>query len=153
MASPIRKSISTQALRAATRKFFSLHWSTDLSGKIPRWVRLDETNVSESVRQGGCYAILDKSENVSYVGLGIAKALKEGAAGGVLGRLHRHVLVRGALNTGELKPKRDVWNEMSGILYVPFGKQEYLAAALEIYLIGKFGAALLHNKGRVRRDL
>lgn len=153
MAPSIRKSVSTQMLKASTRKFLGLHWSEDLLGTIPQWVRLDETKVSESVRRGGCYAILDKIGNVSYVGLGIAKPLKEGAAGGVLGRLHRHVLVRGALSRGELKPKRDVWNGMSGILYIPFPKYEYLAAALEIYLIDKLGDALSINKSRVRRDL
>lgn len=152
MASPIRTAVSTHMLRASTRKFFSLHWSKDTECEIPRWTRLDQANIAESVNQGGCYAILDGSGNVSYIGLGIAKSLREGTAGGVLGRLYRHVLVRGSLSIGELKPKREMWREMTGILYVPFRTQGYLAAALEIYLLDKFGAALHHNKSRIRRE-
>ena len=142
-----------QSLKAATRKFFSLHWSEKLPGDgTPQWVRLKAANVPDSVHQGGCYAILDKTGNVSYVGLGIAKSHKKGAPGGVLRRLYRHVIFRGALSKGELKPKpKRAEPGLSGILYVPFPKDtEYLAAALD--LIDKFGPELT-NKGRVRLEL
>ena len=152
MTFPMQKAVNAQMLRASTRKFFGLHWSKESPAVVPKWVRLDQANVLDSIREGGCYAILDGSGNVCYVGLGIAKAAKEGGAGGVLGRLYRHVLVRGALGQGDLEPKRKIWSGMSGILYIPFGDQEYLAAALESYLIRTFGEALPHNKSRVRRS-
>lgn len=152
MASPIPAAVSTRKLRATTRKFFSLHWPSDQLDKIPQWIRLDQANVAESVWEGGCYAILDGGGNVSYVGLGIAPSRKKGAAGGVLGRLYRHVLVRGALSAGELKAKRKALGEMTDILYVPFGNRAYLAAGLEAYLLEKLGEALTHNKGRIRRS-
>ena len=155
MAGGDRKLVSTQALKAATRKFFNLHWSEKLSeDEAPRWVRLEPENMAESVHQGGCYAILDGAGNVSYVGLGIARSRKKGAPGGVLRRLYRHVIFRGALSKGELKPKpKREKPGLSGILYVPFPNEtEDLAAALEIYLIDRFGPRLT-NKSRVRREL
>src|SRR5687768_11255261 len=106
MSRATRRFVSAQLLKAATRKFFSLHWSEKLPGDgTPRWVHLEAANLSESVHQGGCYAILHGAGNVSNVGLGIAKSHKKGAPGGVLRRLYRHVIFRGALSKGELKPK------------------------------------------------
>lgn len=151
MDSAKQKPVSPRMLRAATKRFFELHWPRTAKEEVPQWARLVETKLSDSVRKGGCYAVLDAEGNVSYVGLGVAKPLKEGAAGGILGRLYRHVVVRKALVGGQLQPKRPVWKEMSGILYIPFGEQAYLAGALELYLIDQFGCALVHNKGRVPR--
>jgi hypothetical protein len=147
-------------LRRATRRFMSRHWDEILlKAPTPQWLKLNPQDVQEEAEEGGCYAVLDSRDRLIYVGLALAEhdPAHPNRKAGVLRRLFRHVIRRGALSKGLMDAKRAAWNENGGIgaiLILPFpARYTYLAAALEIYLIRELGRGLVMNKSRVRKEL
>jgi hypothetical protein len=149
---------SPDDLAALTAVFFARHWSVDL-GQSPSWLRLDPKNLSTELDEGGCYAVADPEQRLLYVGLALAERLpnKPASRGGVIRRLYRHVVRRGALTAGEIVPKRTAWMEHGGIgsIWVLLFPAEfsYLAAGLEVFLIQQLSGKLPVNKSRVRAEL
>lgn len=143
----------------ATRRFMELHWSELLEVAPPIWMRLDPNHVSAEAELGGCYAVFDLQERLVYVGLALAEhdPAHPKRKAGLLRRLFRHVIRRGALSKGSFEAKREAWNENGGIgeiLILPFpAKYAYLAAGLEVFLIQALGRGLVMNKSRVRKEL
>lgn len=145
-------------LVSLTRDFFGRHWSPGL-GQPPAWVLLDPKDLSADLDAGGCYAVADPCDRLLYVGLALAERRpnKPTARGGVIRRLYRHVIRRGALTKGEIVPKRPTWVEHGGIgsIWVLLFPAEvaYLAAGLEVFLIQELSGKLPVNKSRVRAEL
>jgi hypothetical protein len=98
-------------------------------------------------------------ERLLYVGLALAERHpnKPTSRGGVIRRLYRHVIRRGALTKGEISPKRTTWVEHGGIgsIWVLLFPAEfsYLTAGLEVFLIQELSGKLPVNKSRVRTEL
>lgn len=145
-------------LLSLTSAFFARHWSAGL-GKSPIWLRLDPKDLSTDLDAGGCYAVTAPGERLLYVGLALVerRANKPNSRGGVIRRLYRHVVRRGALTKGEIAPKRATWVEHGGIgsIWVLLFPAEfaYLAAGLEVFLIQELSGKLPVNKSRVRAEL
>lgn len=145
-------------LLSLTSIFFARHWSADL-GEPPTWLRLDPSDLSADLDAGGCYAVTDPGECLLYVGLALAERRRDkpAARGGVIRRLYRHVIRRGALTKGEIVPRRTAWLEHGGIgsIWVLLFPADfaYLAAGLEVFLIQELSGKLPVNKSRVRAEL
>ena len=142
-------------LIALTRDFFERHWPA-APGRSPVWLQLDPRDLSAGLDAGGCYAVADPNQRLLYVGLALAERQpsKPTARGGVIRRLYRHVVRRGALTKGQIVPKRTTWVEQGGIgsiwvLLFP-ADFSYLAAGLEVFLIQALSGKLPVNKSRVR---
>jgi hypothetical protein len=146
------------SLVALTGSFFERHWTAAL-GRSPVWLQLDPEDLSPDLDAGGCYAVADPNQRLLYVGLALAerRPSKPAARGGVIRRLYRHVIRRGALTRGQIIPKRTAWNEHGGIgsIWVLLFPAEfsYLAAGLEVFLIQELSGKLPINKSRVRTEL
>jgi hypothetical protein len=152
-----RASASPDDLAALTAVFFERHWPANL-GTTPTWSQLDPQDLS-TLDAGGCYAVADPDRRLLYVGPALAErsASRPTSRGGVLRRLYRHVVRRGALTKGEITPKREAWVEHGGIgsIWVILFPAEfaYLAAGLEVFLIQALSGRLPVNKSRVRVEI
>jgi hypothetical protein len=147
-------------LERFTKRFMAGHWNQDvLKAAAPEWIVLDPLNVTDEAEEGGCYAVFDLEGRLVYVGLALAEhdPAHPKRKAGLLRRLFRHVIRRGALAKGVLEVKREAWNENGGIsriMILPFPSTcAYLAAGLEVYLIQELGSGLVMNKSRVRKEL
>lgn len=119
-----------------TGDFFARHWSRELMGPPPEW-HCWETFLHGSVpnyQHGGCYALFAGDELI-YIGLGASRGGGRYVAHGVSRRLMAHV-IRSDKARGPFASKLlENWAETTAIWTIGFPTGEYLAAALETYLI------------------
>lgn len=123
-------------LEAATSKFFSLHWSRETLGEPPGWDRW-KTFLLGSVpnyEQGGCYALFDQA-GLSYIGLGASKGGGLYVSHGISRRLMAHVLRLDRAQSAYHSKLVSNWEGTTAIFTIGMAKAEYLAAALETFLI------------------
>lgn len=123
-------------LEAATRAFFALHWSTDRLGPAPTWDRW-ATFLQGSVpnhEQGGCYALFSEA-GLSYIGLGASRGGGLYPNHGISRRLMAHVLRSNRSVGPTFSRLLPAWEGTTSLYTLGMGKAEYLAPALESYLI------------------
>lgn len=123
-------------LMAESNSFFDLHWNEKALGLPPEW-KSWETFLDGSVpnyQYGGCYALFSGDELV-YLGLGASRGGGIYPQHGISRRLMAHVL-RSDPASGPYRSKlMDNWIDITAIWTLGFPSNEYLAAALEGYLI------------------
>jgi hypothetical protein len=125
-----------EKLIEATSGFFGLHWSPEQLGEPPGW-RLWETFLEGSVpgyQYGGCYALFE-GNRLTYIGLGVSRGgglyQQHGLSRRIMAHVYRSDHARGP-NCLRLHEK---WLRTTGLYTLAFPEHEYLAPALESYLI------------------
>ena len=122
-------------LEGCTSEFFRFHWPADFN-EAPNWVSWQEF-LKGSVpnhQHGGCYAIFS-GPSLIYIGLGVSRGGGIYQQHGISRRLMAHVL-RSDLARGRQWSKLDEsWRDATAIYTLGFPGREYLAPALESYLI------------------
>lgn len=126
-------------LNEVTEEFFRLHWpTTEEAGPRPEWVKW-ECFLRSSVPnydRGGCYALFE-NESLVYVGKGA------GANHGISRRLASHVLSSGKKSADTMYVMKNKWCAVTEVHTIGFpGELDYLAHALEVYLIQKMSPSL-----------
>ena len=121
----------------ATDAFFAMHWCPE-HGIEPKWEGWDNFLYGSvpNYLYPGCYAIFSESGLV-YIGLGASKGSGRYPERGISRRLMGHV-IRSNRELGRgWSELTETWKEASSIHTIGFKNAEYLAAALETYLIRK----------------
>lgn len=127
-------------LEAETKKFFGMHWNTDLIGTpSPSWQVWNEFKGSAPNYQlGGCYALF-AGDALEYIGLGSSRGGGLYCDHGISRRLGSHVYrLDKERGPGWLKLRPD-WESITSIHTIGFeARHNHLAPALEAYLIRAF---------------
>lgn len=125
-----------EKLIAETDSFFHLHWNKEALGAPPAWVAWD-TFLDGSVpnyQYGGCYALFS-GDQLIYIGLGASRGGGIYQRHGISRRLMAHVL-RSDVTSGPTRSKLlDRWVDISSLWTLGFPSNDYLAPALESFLI------------------
>lgn len=128
---------SITRLNAETQKFFSLHWG--LSDKAPEWnFSWNWCGDVPNYQLGGLYAIF-RNGSLLYVGLGASKGAGIYKDRGISRRLLSHVIQICRTGASTYEPQ-ERWKTCQADLVATIGfpaEYNYLACALEDYLIGK----------------
>lgn len=133
-----------ERMKRETMRFFELHWNKEAHGKTyPEWKAWHFHKTIPNGDKGGCYAMI-REGRVEYVGVGIGKSTKRYEGSGLGDRLKVYYRVDKEKNEKEgikkvedryFKPRPE-WEKITEIWTIGFPKTlEYLAAALEIFLI------------------
>ncbi|MCW5581097.1 MAG: hypothetical protein KIS72_07145 [Luteimonas sp.] len=128
--------MSLEVLEEKTAEFFERHWARSILGLPPKWKGWD-TFLQGSVpnfRCGGCYAIFFESE-LAYIGLGASRGGGIYPSHGISRRLMAHVLRSDPEQGVGYSKLLDEWADATNIYTIGMPNTEYLAAALETYLI------------------
>lgn len=126
------------SLEATTQIFFKNHWSTDSLGTAPEWEAWG-TFLYGSVpkyNEGGCYALFIKDELV-YIGLGASKGGGLYLKSGISRRLMSHVYCSSKSHNPKELQLKEPWLGLgvTGVYTIGLSDKDYLAPALESYLI------------------
>ena len=125
-------------LSAQTLDFFTLHWG--LTDKHPQWdFSWTWCNAVPNYQLGGLYALFS-GDKLLYIGLGASKGGGIYKDRGISRRLLAHVLEIAPKNSPLSYVPQDRWKDLQVDLVATIGFPEdrnYLACALEDYLIGK----------------
>ncbi|MCL1824806.1 MAG: hypothetical protein FWG26_02510 [Betaproteobacteria bacterium] len=123
-------------LATATAEFFKLHWNIASLDNPPEWKCWEEFLVGPvpNYQHGGCYALFAGSELI-YVGLGASLGGGRYSQHGISRRLMAHVLRADDSNPQHTYRLLDNWTNTTAIWTLGLPKCEYLAPALESYLI------------------
>lgn len=135
-ASLMRTSAGLDQLREETCAFFSLHWNSASLGELPTWDRW-ETFLKGSVPNyqfGGCYALFSGDELI-YVGLGASRGGGRYIAHGISRRMMSHVYRSDRARGPYSLRLRRGWEEVKEVWTLGLPERDYLASALESYLI------------------
>lgn len=121
-------------LNKLTSVFFEQHWSKNKLGTPPMWKsgwKFEGSIYDNGL--GGVYALLNSENKIGYIGVGISNS----KYGGLVDRLLSHVIVPSSNNPAVFLCKKTWKNkDVESIATIGFDKEvEYLASALEIYLI------------------
>lgn len=125
------------SLKSATQVFLKNHWSTDSLGTAPEWEAWEPFLYGSvpKYNEGGCYALLVNDELV-YIGLGASKGGGLYLKSGISRRLMSHVYCSAKSPDDPRKLKlREPWLDVTGIYTIGLSDKDYLAPALESYLI------------------
>lgn len=127
-----------QELEKQTEEFFRMHWFIDSKSTTPhipkpewseKWLFIGELP-NNSMK--GCYSWLNQDNEVIYIGSALSK---ENALGS---RISNYWTYNDRIENDKrvYSPTNNLLqNGVSSIITLPFKEQEYLVAALEIYLI------------------
>ena len=125
-------------LKDKTNKFFELHWPNH--NNYPKWSDvwkfLGPIPYNENQ---GCYALL-KNNEIVYIGVGLSKGYGIYTGAGLGNRLHKYWRKKRnnlLSEKAEYEPSKEYENKIDGIITIGFPKYNYLAAALELYLISE----------------
>lgn len=125
-------------LVSETEKFFSLHWR--VAEKIPEWdFSWDWCGSVPNYTLGGLYAIFS-DQTLVYVGLGASRGGGIYRDRGISRRLLAHVIKTSSIEKSTSYEPKDRWKALGvdSIATIGFPADvNYLACALEDYLIGK----------------
>jgi hypothetical protein len=125
-------------LKKKTIEFLIKHYIKSPQSKFPEWSPVWEfKDTIPEYDKRGCYALLNNS-NVEYIGVAIGISNEKTKDSGIGYRLKNYwkVKERGSSNDLKLyKPSPHINWTFSGIITLGFEDQEYLAAALEVFLI------------------
>ncbi|HEY5463388.1 MAG TPA: hypothetical protein VIJ95_09030 [Hanamia sp.] len=129
-----------------TENFFMLYWK-DTFGQTPHWSkRWDFKNSILNHEKKGCYALINKENEIIYIGVAIGKnfgkykQIKGNYGGGLGARLKAYWQVDKRPEKENKYTPSSKWEEkgMKDIRTIGFEDEHYcLAAALEIFLIDK----------------
>ena len=116
--------------------FFLRHWDKKNQSNTPVWKNNWEWKGSVPYHnKGGVYALLNDSEEVIYIGLGVSKGGGKYKEHGISRRLLSHVIKKDPAKKGTFIPKKK-WSNVKDIAAIGFDYEEsYLAASLEAFLI------------------
>lgn len=128
--------MNIQDLERATVEFFKAHWVEDRLGPAPLWVSWQPFlhGPAPNHEHGGCYAIFFGA-NLAYVGLGASRGGGKFREHGISRRLTAHVIRKDRVRDGDWGELCEQWAECTAIHTIGLPRTEYLAAALESYLI------------------
>ncbi len=128
---------TVDVLKNKTVEFFNLHWPKD--NDYPYWSDIWRFlgTIPNNDKQG-CYALI-KDNKVVYMGVGASKGSGIYTGAGLGNRLHKYWRKKGNnkqnVDSREYKPSKKYKNKIDGIITLGFDKYNYLALALELFLI------------------
>lgn len=127
---------SLEDLTNATELFFRLHWPSDPPSPHPKWAGWG-TFLYGSVpnySEGGCYALFVDA-SLAYIGLGASKGGGRYLDSGISRRLMSHVYCSAKTSDFRQLKLRPSWLDLTAIHTIGLGDKDYLAPALESFLI------------------
>ena len=128
--------LSLEKLVEATVAFFRMHWSRDQLGEPPMW-ECWETFLEGPVpgyQYGGCYALFEGA-HLTYIGLGASRGGGIYQQHGLSRRLMAHVYRSDRARWPASLRLHEKWSGTTGLYTLAFPEHEYVAPALESYLI------------------
>lgn len=132
---------TVSVLRDLTTKFFDLHWPSGTPR--PAWSNpwSFESRPLDNGEKKGCYAAIIDDE-VVYVGVGAGRGQGGIYEGFGIGSRTSRFWRKG--ENGGYEPTDD-WKEVKALLTIGFDSHDYLAYALEVFLIKGFNPPLKRN--------
>jgi len=128
--------ITFSDLQRETKVFFDLYWKNEY-GQHPTWSGhwIFEGTIPQNNKRG-CYALFTGFD-IIYIGVVIGKSTDFYRRTGLGEQLKNYWRVNKD-NPGKNYQPRDNWKEVTSLITIGFGEDHFpLAAALEVYLIGK----------------
>lgn len=123
-------------LEEFTQDFYLLHWCCDQLPTPPRWKSWAPFLYGSAPywQEGGCYALF-AGPTLVYIGLGASKGGGRYLKCGISRRMMAHVYCSANKSDPKVLKLRDNWSGVTEIQTLGLGDRDYLAPALESFLI------------------